>query len=247
MEKFRSTSVAGLSEYCSAIGEGFCPFLQPAQKERVLYFSAYYLRGEEIRVLQEDIFYAGVLHTELLRKERARQSTIRAKTLICENLVFYLENHTGNAYGAELFAWPHWFLKLLYTEVGVLFGKFWQGERDYTRDGRSIPIPPQHLLSIRSAVKPVDSRFFLKAPELTMEYHLSSDNGQNVLSQIMNSRTREIINRVQEFPLQDVSQEVFQSLMQEMKNVSFYADVVEWSMYKEHTLGIQTQNQDDVS
>jgi hypothetical protein len=76
---------------------------------------------------------------------------------------------------------PHWCLKTLYTRAGILFGKFWKGEQGTARDGRPIPEPPVHLLSIRSAVKPLDRRFFAKAPTLLPELEAANDTGQQLL------------------------------------------------------------------
>ncbi len=84
------------------------------------------------------------------------------RLITCENIIVRANPGTD---GPSLFGWPHFILKALYTENGLLFGKFCIGERDYSGDGRAIPVPPLHILSIRGAIKKKDHRFFQRVME----------------------------------------------------------------------------------
>lgn len=68
-----------------------------------------------------------------------------------------------------------------YTEVGVLFGKFWLGEEEDSKAGIPIPPPPYHILSIRSAIIKRDPKFFQKAPGLLGDLLESDDDGRDVM------------------------------------------------------------------
>lgn len=59
-----------------------------------------------------------------------------------------------------------------------MLGKFWINEELNSKKGVSIPSPPRHFLSIRSAIKSRDSYFLQKALSSIMLQ--SEDLGQNV-------------------------------------------------------------------
>lgn len=173
--RFREEAPPEIQGYLDSI-ESFCPFLRPARRKGVLLWSDYEL-GENP---QRELFYLGVVHTEILRRER------KGNLLLSENLI--VRAAVG---GRDLFDWPHWFLKLLYTKMSVMFGKFWEGEMDTARDGRPIPIPPVNFLSIRSAVKPIDKRFFTGD---LVDIHLESeDTGDSVLPIKFEARDRDSV------------------------------------------------------
>jgi hypothetical protein len=178
---FRSTDLTGLpafAEYVRTISDGFCPFIEPSQLRQVLFFSEYHLEelGDK---LEAAMFYLGLQHTEILRQERKKQTNRIVHDFLCENLIFYFPPQRDDD-GKKIFSWPHWLLKVLYTKQGIVFGKFWKGEESTSKDGRPIPPPPNHFLSIRSAIKPTDIRFFSKAPQLTEEHKQSCDDGSDV-------------------------------------------------------------------
>jgi hypothetical protein len=130
--------------------------------------------------LQEHIFYLGYLHTELLRAKRVESSSSIEKLLLCENLIFRFDAE-DTVDGMAMMEWPHWALKLLYTKTGVLFGKFWKGEREVSRSGVPIPPPPYHLLSIRSGIKERDAAFFKKAQFLLEDFTAALDTGVSIV------------------------------------------------------------------
>jgi hypothetical protein len=179
---FRSCSVPrlpGLRQYIDAIGDDFCPLLWPSRKRGLIRNSVYQLSGGEAGIA-DSIFYLGVLHTELLRHKR-RWLKVSEQILVCENLFFRFEDE-DIVNGEQLFAWPHWTLKKHYTSYGLMFGKFWKGELQKSIKGKNIPPPPYHMLSIRSAVKPRDPAFFVKAPELKDLMLNAEDQGGSPLS-----------------------------------------------------------------
>lgn len=181
MGTFRSVDVPQLpklTEYLDAISAEFCPFLIPSVRRDLVTHTVYDLGeiGEE-RV-SEAIFYLGLFHTELVRRVRSGVAP-QHRILVCDNLYFRFAGE-DEVDGGKIFAWPHWLLKLRYTQVGVLFGKFWKGEEADSRKGVAVPPPPYHMLSVRSAVKPRDPAFFTKAPELLDTLTAAEDNGQEV-------------------------------------------------------------------
>ncbi|MEK9195524.1 MAG: hypothetical protein AAB975_04050 [Patescibacteria group bacterium] len=227
---FRSTNLRefdSFASYLGAVSNDFCPFIKPAQEDGVLLFSEYYLKEGAAQILEEDIFYIGILHTELLRKERRVQKTRRAHDLFSENILFRLPKNAELA-GPELFAWPHWLLKLLYTKVSIMFGKFWEGEQDTSRDGRQIPIPPNNFLSIRSAIKPIDIRFFTKAPQLTDEHIYSCDSGESVFGQVTGMKVPYAIMKAELLDPFGVTADLFLQMVMEMRKTQFYTELRLW-------------------
>jgi len=229
-ELFRSTDLTGrpaFMEYANKIGDGFCSFVQPAQQKSVLFFSEYELKALELEDLQAAIFCLGFIHTELLRKGRRQQTTRMLHDLFCENTIFYLSPEVKIG-GPELFGWPHWLLKLLYTKFSILFGKFWKDEQDTSRSGRAIPPPPDHFLSIRSAIKPTDARFFSLAPQLTGIYLTSCDDGTSAFNGVPLSIPPEVLE-VESLELNRVSKEYFLYLLNRIP-ATFYLEMKEWGL-----------------
>ena len=225
---FRSPKIFHLpkfSRYLEKIGNNFCPFVTPADEESLLLFSEYDLEKKQtMKDRQKMIFYAGILHTELLRKDRKRQKTTRAHDLLCENLIFHL-NLGMEIDGRELFSWPHWYLKVIYTRTSILYGKFWKNEKLVSKSGLEIPPPPNHFLSIRSAVKPTDKRFFLVAPQLTEDYLSSCDAGERVLGSFLGKKIPPIIEYVQEEDLGNITEDTALGILEEMNKTFFYEEI----------------------
>ena len=181
MSTFRSTGIPeieGLKEYIDSIAGKFCPFIRPSTRAQSMRTSVYELSGVGDRV-ELSMFYLGLLHTEILRRTRF-QAPPRRAVLACENLIFRFDGE-DQVDGESLFAWPHWLLKTRYTNVGVMFGKFWLGEEADSRLGQPIPAPPYHILSIRSAVIKRDPQFFHKAPGLLGDLLTSDDDGRDIM------------------------------------------------------------------
>lgn len=166
--------------YCLDISQSFCPYLNPAAAQNVLYASTYTIPPEvtTLAEVQAEIFYQCVLYTEYLRIFRKGDNA--RGTLACENILFDIPSHLQGVSGPELFDWPHWTLKCLYSSVGIMFGKFWQGEEDISRNGITIPPPPLHFMSIRSAIKLRDPYFLDQQPTILAQIVASLDDGSNV-------------------------------------------------------------------
>ena len=158
MNVFRSSIVpqlSGFEGYIAEIGNRFCPFLEPSAMRDLTLYSTYELGSGSVEQIQALMFCIGLLHTEILRRARV-EVPLQQRPLVCENILFRFASEDC-VDGVELFGWPHWLLKVRYTQVGVLFGKFWKGEEAVSRKSVPIPPPPYHMLSIRGAVKPRDS------------------------------------------------------------------------------------------
>ncbi|MEV6731341.1 hypothetical protein [Streptomyces sp. NPDC051364] len=95
--------------------------------------------------------------------------------LVCENLVV-------RGASRRHLDWPHWALKNLYSGVGLMFGKFWEGEEDTSRHGGDLPVPPVTFLSIRPAVRPRDPQFLHNTPVLADTIRDAQDDGRNVFN-----------------------------------------------------------------
>lgn len=166
-------------DYCETISNSFCPFLRPAMEHKVLFVNRYSLSGRALEEFEENVFYIGVVEIERFRKLRMELKGVM-KVLLCENVIFDLGKLNQTIDGQKLFNWSHYLLKVLYTQVGIMLGKFWIKERDTSIRGQPIPEPPYHFLSIRSAIKPKDPEFFTKAKFLLPTLLESEDRGQNV-------------------------------------------------------------------
>lgn len=170
------------AKYCSAIAETFCPFLAPAEQLGSLFQTPIHIPAKSAAEANELITYAVVARAESLRRWR-RDATPRQALLACDNLVFSLEPELAGMVGHPLLDWPHYLGKSLFTEVGLLFGKFWATEVDVSVSGIPIPPPPVPMfISIRSAIRERDARFFDGSPELLQAYLNSIDDARNVHS-----------------------------------------------------------------
>jgi len=188
MNTFRSKVVPdlpGLRQYMEEMKRNFCPFLEPSETRSLTSHSVYELASTDTAKIQELMFCLGMLHTEILRRNR-RSVPLQQRSLVCENIFFRFQSE-NIVDGEELFGWPHWLLKTRYTRVGVMFGKFWKGEKSLSRNSVLIPSPPYHMLSIRGSVKKFDPVFFTKAPELLDTLIAAEDTGENVFDDIRKS------------------------------------------------------------
>ena len=134
-------------------------------------------------IAEKVVFAAGYILCELLRHIRSQCLQKQRIPLLSENVVFLFPN-VDDKFGKELLAWPHWVLKSNYTQLGILFGKFCKGVCETSKDGRDLPIPPCHLLSVRESVRARDPKFFKQAEWLLPVLESSSDVGQNVFGDL---------------------------------------------------------------
>ncbi|TYR78271.1 hypothetical protein FZC66_20110 [Priestia megaterium] len=171
------------NDYCSAI-TSFCPFLQPAIQHGALFQQTILLPNTTQLEIEEEIFYNAVMQVERFRNQRKLTASREKKLLLCYNLIFIPPTSQDAINGEKYITWPHYLLKLLYTKVGIMFGKFWLGEEGISRDGRSIPSPTCTFISIRSVVKNRDPYFFEKTPELVNSLIESIDDGRNVHNEL---------------------------------------------------------------
>lgn len=190
------------------IGQKFCPYIKRAAREDVLFATQYSINTRSLAEIQAEVFYYGVLHTEILRIARRKSGKTQKSTLQCENILLDIKDPTTDSEGRAIFDWPHWLLKAIYTKVGIMFGKFWKGERQLGRNGSPIPSPPVHFLSIRSAIKMQDRRFLEQCPHLVPVFESASDDGQNVHEPIAQPREWTI---------------------EEMRRCDYYSTVMRWA------------------
>jgi hypothetical protein len=186
-----------MNEYLNDIALGFCPFLRPAIDKGLCKFVTYDIASHSLEGAQEFLFCAGLVHTDHMRA--TRRDLGKLSYLYCENVILATSDQVSKV-GKDLFAWPHWCLKTLYTKSSVLYGKFWIGEKDNSKDGRPIPEPVQHFLSVRSAIKAKDARFFEKAVELKNDFEQGEDTGEDPLADILEPAQHEKVRAVLDRP-----------------------------------------------
>jgi hypothetical protein len=184
---FRSNEVpnfSGFREYMAEVSSNFCPFIEPSMTANG---TTYTVVSSDIRdrdFAEKIIFACGYAFSEILRFRRTQPFSGNRVPLLCENILFLFQ-HVDDGAGKALFGWPHWVLKCRYTQLGILFGKFWKGASETSKDGRNLPVPPCHLLSIRESVRAMDPQFFEHAEWLRPSLELSQDIGQNVFGDLV--------------------------------------------------------------
>lgn len=161
-------------EYLNSV-EKFCPFLAPSRDRNLCKISVYAISENNSEELSARIFCAALIHTELFRKNRIINE--KFSHLHTENLIFTPPPELDKQM-EQLVAWPHWCLKLLYTKKSILFGKFWNGEKKISQASELLPIPPATFISIRSAIRNLDLRFFSKAETLKPQFQAAEDDGR---------------------------------------------------------------------
>ncbi|MFF2352339.1 hypothetical protein ACFVVL_21455 [Kitasatospora sp. NPDC058115] len=136
------------------------------------------LPGARRYAVEAELFHAGVQAAEWIRPLASRPHG----TLACENVVML--GQCTDADHHELLAWPHWALKNLYSQTGIMFGKFVQGVVETGRDGRSIPPAPFSFLPVRVAIRPLDPNFLTNTPDLAATVAEAVDDGRDVFEDI---------------------------------------------------------------
>lgn len=200
-------AMVGLSEYFDAVARN-CPFAQPAKMSRYTRFTVY--PGSDFQT--EDVLLITLLHMEILRHEYIASSGDTQRWLLNENIIF------GNTQSADLkeeFIKTHWFLTVLYTVKGWVFGKF--AKNSYPKERTDIVVSEQqiNLFSIRALIPERDNRFYEKIPGLQGDLSNYTDDGVPPLSAhhglliIVNlCNVTEVLKRVEK-----------------MKQVGFYRDL----------------------
>ncbi|MFF7992423.1 hypothetical protein ACFZDG_21845 [Kitasatospora xanthocidica] len=134
--------------------------------------------GTHRYAVEAELFYAGVQAAEWIRPLMARPYG----ALACENVV--LLGECEDAHHRELLVWPHWALKHLYSQVGVMIGRFAKGTAETSRTGHSIPPAPFSFLPVRAAVRPLDPGFLTSTPDLAAAVAGAVDDGRDVFEHI---------------------------------------------------------------
>ncbi|MFF1874551.1 hypothetical protein [Kitasatospora herbaricolor] len=156
-----------------------CPYLAPSIQQDLTGWTTYRLApGTRLLDAEAAVFAAAVQAAEVVRVLASRPPG----HLVCENVVVL-------GAGRRHLDWPHWALKNLYGPVGLMVGKFWEGETDTNCHGRPLPVPPLTFLSLRPAVRPRDPRFLNTTPELAAAVTNADDSGRDVLAAVTNART----------------------------------------------------------
>lgn len=160
----------------------FCPFIHQARAAGAI---------RTFTLIQGDApGDAGTAHLEPFRDalheltraflaERSRPGRVPGR-LLCYNVL--LAGLPENTDHASFLGALHWPLKRDYTKAGLMFGKFWPGENSHSPKHRRImPNAPVPLISIRSAQRRGDGRFFSRSADLLQDYirwRASADTGQ---------------------------------------------------------------------
>jgi len=174
-------NIDGFRKYVEEVSSNFCPYIEPSMTKNSTTYTVVRSDTEDKETAEKIIFASGYSLCELLRSKRARSASERRVPLLCENALF-LFPHIDDAFGKELLGWPHWVLKCRYTQLGILFGKFWKNAHETSKDGRDLPVPPCHFISVRESVQAKDPQFFEHAEWLRPALESSNDIGQNVFN-----------------------------------------------------------------
>jgi hypothetical protein len=171
-------------KYLVEIAQNHCPFLEPSRKENKMAHSHYIFQS---RLPIQEMLSLAILHTELSKTDSLNNNL---GYLTCENLLFDSSCDITQETWKWMFDWVHWFMKVLYTDSGWVFGKFWKGEKILDKNQKEIISPPVNLFSIRKGIHPEyskksnDLRFFeLKSPELK-KYFLDRDKSINLFTKL---------------------------------------------------------------
>ncbi|MGE1164477.1 hypothetical protein ACQJ0Y_14510 [Peribacillus simplex] len=155
--------------------EKLCPYINPAKISNRITNKGIYIPEKDKLSIERRIFWESVEGVEEFRKNRQELDN-HGKLLLNTNIFFTFEHGILN----NILDWPHFLLKLLYTKVGIVFGKFHVGAKKRNELEGGLPSPPYTHLAIRSALKKKDSRFFSKAPYLLNNMLENEDNGMDV-------------------------------------------------------------------
>lgn len=173
------------ARYIMQIANGYCPYLEPAQRASALFSGEYIVPAQvadDSNALGACVFYQVVRHTEWLRHQRRAASHPRA-ALLCDNVIITLDANLIVDW-KKVLAWPHFAAKLLYSDLGLMFGKFWIGEESVSRVGRPIPSPTVSFISIRSAFPTPDALLLSRrTPEFIPRIQNGIDDGRSVLGE----------------------------------------------------------------
>ncbi|MFI2757538.1 DUF6875 domain-containing protein [Streptomyces echinatus] len=154
-----------------------CPYLAPSVERGLTTWTVYRAEGDA-NAVEAELFHAGVQAAEWLRPLIHRPHGF----LRCENIVV-LGDVPGTSH-RSLMAWPHWALKNLYAPVGVMFGKFYAGEKEFSRTGARIPAAPVSFLPVRAAVRRRDPQFLHATPDLAAALAVAEDDGRDVFENL---------------------------------------------------------------
>ena len=185
--EFRSKNVpnvSGFREYIAEVSSRFCPYIDPSMLKDEMAYTVVSSDTPDKLLAEKIVFVNGYIMSELLRHQRRIANLKQRPPLLCENMIF-LFPHINDAFNKEILAWPHWVLKCRYTQVGVLFGKFWKGALEKGKNGCDLPIPPCNLFSVRENVRARDPKFFEMAEWLLPSLESANDVSQNVFSDII--------------------------------------------------------------
>lgn len=171
-------ALAGFPEYLQAVSREFCRYIEPSATRQDTTYTVIRSDTADFETAERIVFVTSYLLTELLRQQRRNRPG-----LFCENVLFELPR-IDEARGKELLGWPHWVLKCRYTEMGILFGKFWKNARENSKGGTPLPVPPYHFISIREPIRSKDPQFFEKAEWLRSVLEASDDKGQRVFDDL---------------------------------------------------------------
>lgn len=157
----------------------YCPFIQQARAAGTIRTFKLAQRDAACAPTYDPKCAAGTAHLELFRDalhglthaflaERSRLDRVPGR-LLCYNVL--LAGLPENTDHASFLGALHWPLKRDYTKAGLMFGKFWPGEDSHSPKHRQVmPNAPFPLISIRSAQRRGDGRFFSRSADLLQDY-----------------------------------------------------------------------------
>ena len=225
---FRTGALPVVSEYLSAISR-FCPLSKVSDDKGLLLFSSYNLSKHDNLAKEEMILAISLLHAEILRKERLINE--RNGNYLSENIIF--ESIDGiPEYSLD---YAHWFLKLLYTEDSLLFGKFEKDYQEYTRKGDAIPVSPVNMITMRSATSYENEKHFFSAtPPLLELLKTSKPSDRDILGKNGFPSESKLIDSLISEPL---TLECVELGAKQLVELPLYDSAMNWIKKKEQEYG----------
>lgn len=141
--------------YLRGVGVQHCSLLERSRAlGRLAFLRCDLRRPRSPEQAQRALVLLTLIHVERFRVLRERAAAALCINLVIPSTAVPVERHRA------LLDQAHWYGKLLYTGDAVMLGKFAAGVGEHAEDGRSLPVPPFTFLSIRSALRERDRRFF---------------------------------------------------------------------------------------
>jgi len=197
-----------------------CPYLQPSLRDGSLIFFEVKLetmsRADESVI--PEIFAIGAFLSERILDIRltAPRPLLYSENALVRGIQPFVEMHP--------FEYPHFILKCLYRQFGLVYGKFKLGaEASLTR--KDAPVNPFDIFTIRQQTKANrEAQFFARHPELAADFNARAEFGQfSILRRTirriyLNARQKDVSETYQSFRTLMFSDGLYDAALESVNN-----------------------------